>query len=244
MSYIAVAGAIVAALGAATQYRTQQEAHKRQQRLIQENLMHQQDYQRQAEQAALSRAQEFAPLTRQQKQQQIEQGVAQRMVEPVARAVPSMQEQAAVQGNVSQDYAVGRATSQAEQMRNASALASILGKTMGAGRLRQHEALGMAETGQIIDQLKSFSQGSNSAAQIGIQQAGAPDGGSMIGGALMQSLGSLGMMKGLGGAANGGGAWLGSGITPGAGGVKGIGIGSGGLGLKPGGNTLGFGKWF
>lgn len=212
MSYVAVAGAIVAALGAATQAQAQRDASKRQQRLVQENLIRQQGYQREAEQAALDRAQQFAPETRQDKQQQLEQAATEQMIQPVEQAAPAMQEQSAVQGNVSQDYTAGRAKSQAEQLRSANALASILGKITGAGRLRQNEALDMAETGQYIDRLKSFSQGSGNAAQIGIQSAGQPNGGAMLAGGLLQAAGTVGVMKGLGNAGGAANAWSGDGV--------------------------------
>jgi len=230
MSYVAVVGAVVAALGAATQYQTQRDASKRQQRLIQENLQRQQGYQQQAEQAALARAQEFAPETRQDKQQQLEQEATQQLIRPVEQAAPAMQDQSAVQGAVSSDYTAARAKSQAAQMRDANALASILGKITGAGRLRTNEALDMAETGQFIDRLKSFSSGQNSAAQVGISRAGQPDGGAMLLGGLMQAGGTAALAGGLGGGA-GGSAWSGSGITPGAGGTGFTGLGQTGLRL-------------
>lgn len=211
MSYVAVVGAVVAALGVATQAQAQKDASKRQQRLIQENLQRQQGYQQQAEQAALARAQQFAPETRQEKQQQLEQEATQQLIQPVQESTPAMQDQSAVQGAVSSDYTAARAKSQAAQMRDANALASILGKITGAGRLRTNEALDMAETGQLIDRLKSFSGGQNSAAQVGISRAGQPDGGAMLLGGLMQAGGTAAVAGGLGGAAKGGGsAWSGS----------------------------------
>lgn len=216
MSYVAVVGAVVAALGATAQYQAERDASKRQQRQIQENLIRQQGYQQQAEQAALDRAKEFAPELRQEKQQQLEQAATEQMMKPVEQAAPAMQDQSAVQGNVSADYTAGRAKSQAEQLRNANALASILGKVTGAGRLRTNEALGMAETGQLIDRLKSFSQGSGNAAQIGINAAGQPDGGAMLAGGLMQAGGSLGMsgaFDNIGKGVKVGNSWSGLGST-------------------------------
>lgn len=244
MGPLAIAGLISMIAGAAVQQQAAASARRNQQRLIQENLMRQQGFQREAEQAALDRAKDFAPEVREDKQKQLEQEATQQMIQPVEQAAPAMQEQSAVQGNLSQDYTAGRAKSQAEQLRDANALASILGKITGAGRLRQNEALGMAETGQLIDRLKSFSRGSQAAADVGIQQAGIPNGGAMLGGTLLQGLGSVGMMSGLGEAAKAGSAWSGGGVAAGASGANGITPGAGGLGFKPGANTLAFGKWF
>lgn len=213
MGPLAIAGLISMIAGAAVQQQAAANARRNQQRLIQENLMRQQGFQREAEQAALDRAKDFAPEVREDKQKQLEQEATQQMIQPVEQAAPAMQEQSAVQGNLSQDYTAGRAKSQAEQLRSANALASILGKITGAGRLRQNEALDMAETGQLIDRLKSFSQGSNAAAQVGISRAGQPNGGTMLLGGLLQAGGAAGMMSGLagaGGAAKGASAWSGS----------------------------------
>lgn len=211
-----IAALIAAIAGAALQAKASSDARRNQQRVIQENLMRQQGFQREAEQAALDRAKEFAPEVRQEKQQQLEQAATEQMIQPVEQAAPAMQDQSAVQGNVSADYTAGRAKSQAEQLRSANALASILGKITGAGRLRQNEALGMAETGQFIDRLKSFSRGSQGAADIGISQAGTPNGGAMLGGAALQGLGALGMSGALDGIGKGvkvGNAWTGLGNT-------------------------------
>ncbi|MFY2599460.1 hypothetical protein ACOTHJ_21195 [Achromobacter xylosoxidans] len=211
-----IAALIAALAGAALQQQAASDARRNQQRLIQENLMRQQGFQREAEQAALDRAKEFAPEVREDKQKQLEQEATQQMIQPVEQSAPAMQDQSAVQGNVSADYTAGRAKSQAEQLRNANALASILGKITGAGRLRQNEALGMAETGQLIDRLKSFSRGSQGAADIGVSQAGTPNGGAMLGGAALQGLGALGMSGALDGIGKGvkvGNAWTGLGNT-------------------------------
>lgn len=211
-----IAALIAAIAGAALQQQAASDARRSQQRLIQENLMRQQGFQREAEQAALDRAKEFAPEVREDKQKQLEQEATQQMIQPVEQSAPAMQDQSAVQGNVSADYTAGRAKSQAEQLRSANALASILGKITGAGRLRQNEALGMAETGQLIDRLKSFSRGSQGAADIGVSQAGTPNGGAMLGGAALQGLGALGMSGALDGIGKGvkvGNAWTGLGNT-------------------------------
>lgn len=211
-----IAALIATIAGAALQQQAASDARRNQQRLIQENLMRQQGFQREAEQAALDRAKEFAPEVREDKQKQLEQEATQQMIQPVEQSAPAMQDQSAVQGNVSADYTAGRAKSQAEQLRSANALASILGKITGAGRLRQNEALGMAETGQLIDRLKSFSRGSQGAADIGVSQAGTPNGGAMLGGAALQGLGALGMSGALDGIGKGvkvGNAWTGLGNT-------------------------------
>ncbi|WP_127812397.1 hypothetical protein [Bordetella avium] len=187
-------------------------AQRRQQQILRESMDQQRQMQMQAEQAALAQAQEFAPEQRAAQQQKIEQEATQRMIDPVERAAPAMQQQAAATGNLSSDYAAARVGANAETSRNAQALAQILGKVTGAGRLRTNEALRMAETGQNIDRLGSFSRGNFQAAQTDAS-AVRPNGAAMIGGTLLQLGGALGMsgaLRGGAGAGSGGNAWVGS----------------------------------
>lgn len=216
-------GSLVAALaGTALQQQASQDAARRQQRIINDNLARQREFQVQAEQAALQRAQDFAPDERENRQQQIEQQVTEQLMQPVQQAMPGMQEQSSVQGNVSSDYSAGRARAQADTLRDADALARIMGKITGANRLRTNEALAMGETGQLIDRLKSFSQGGYNAAQADAQMAGTPSGGPMLAGGLLQGLGTLGFSGAIGkngAGAGSGNAWAGSGVSPASNGV-------------------------
>lgn len=186
--------------GAYMQNKAQQDAAGRQQRQIQAELQRQQQFQQQAEKAALDRVQDFAPEERQQRQQQLEQQVTDQLMQPVQQNQQAMQDQSAVQGNVSSDYTAAKAQSQKDQLDTAAELARIMGKITGANRLRQDEALNMLSTGQQIDQLKNFSRGSQAVNQLETQEAGVPNGGLSLAGSLAQTLGSVGLMSGLGSA--------------------------------------------
>jgi len=243
MSFIAVVSTIVSIVGAAAQQQAARDAARRQRQQIQAELQRQQQFQRQAEKATLDRVQDFESDSRQARQQQIEEQVTDDLLQPVQQAQPAMQAQSAVQGNVSQDYTAARAQSQAEQMRSAEALARIMGRITGANRLRQNEALAMMATGQQIDGLKNFSQGSQAVNQLEVQQAGVPDGGLTLAGGLMQTLGSIGLTQGLSGAWSGAGkgnlgnVWSGLGNT--STGANGLNPLKSGLGLRPGGGIVG-----
>jgi len=203
MSYVLPIVAIAAMVaGTAMQQQAQAAAASRQQRAMRESLMRQQSLQREAEQAAMKKAQEFAPDDRQNERLKIEQQITDNLTDAAASARP-MQEAPSVQGNVSSEYLTGRAQSQAEQAKSARALAALFGKTMSANRLRQNEILGLADTGAYIDRLRNFSGGQAAADQIGIQAAGVPRGGQMFAGGLLQSLGQAGLMG------YGSGAWSG-----------------------------------
>jgi len=210
MAYFLPIAAIAAMVaGTAIQQQAQASAARRQQQAMRDSLQRQQLLQREAEQAAMKKAQEFAPDDRENERIKVEQQITDTLTDAAQSARP-MQEAPSVQGNVSSEYLTGRAQSQAEQAKSARALAALFGKTMSANRLRQNEILGLADTGAYIDRLASFSRGQMGADEIGIHAAGIPNGGQMFGGGLLQSLGQAGLM------AYGGGAWSGG---AGAGGV-------------------------
>jgi len=216
MAYVLPIVAIAAMVaGTAMQQQAQAAAASRQQRAMRESLMRQQGLQREAEQAAMKKAQEFAPDDREKERLKVEQQITDTLTDAAASARP-MQEAPSVQGNVSSEYLTGRAQSQAEQAKSARALAALFGKTMSANRLRQNEILGLADTGAYIDRLRNFSGGQSAADQIGIHAAGVPNGGQMMGGGLLQSLGQAGLMA-YGSGAWGGGAKAASGAAGGAG---------------------------
>lgn len=211
---LAVASLLATIGGAVMQQQAQQSAARRQQRAIQESVQRQSEFQRQAEQAAMKKATEFTPEDRAQQQQQIEQQLTTEMLEPVQR-FSSENSAPAVQGDVSDDYTVARAESQANQMKNAEVLARLFGRIGSAQQLRRNETLGLMETGQEIDRLNSFSRGSQAADQIGINAAGVPDGQAMLGGTIAQGLGSVGLSQSIGdlfstGTQASGGRWAGT----------------------------------
>lgn len=245
MSYATVAGLVAAVGGALLQNQATQDAARRQQAAIRAENERQRQFQRQAEQVALDRVQDYQPEQRQDRQKQIEQQVTDQLLQPVTEAMPGMQEQSAVQGDVSSDYTMARTKSQADVLRNTEALARIVGRITGANRLRQDEALKMMASGQKIDMLKNFASGSQGVGQIEAQAAGVPDGGMSLAGSLLQTLGSVGLAHGLstGSAATGSKPWdienvwsgLGS-STPGASGISTV---KSGLGLNPARSGLG-----
>jgi len=195
MEPMSIAALVAMIAGTAMQQQAQQQASRRQQSAMRDSLMRQQELQREAEAAAMKKAQEFAPDDREARRAELEAQFTENLNQATDAARP-MQEAPSVQGNVSADYLTGRAQSQAEQAKSARALAALFGKTMSAQRLRQNETLGLADTGAYIDRLRNFSGGQQAADQIGIHAAGIPHGGQMFAGGLMQSLGQAGLMAG------------------------------------------------
>jgi len=186
--------AIVAALaGAAMQYKASSDASSRQQQATQEALARQRDLQMQAEKTAMDTAKQFAPEDRQQQQDQIAQQVTTEMMAPVQNAQQINTAQNTSQGNVSNDYLAAKAASNVNQMRQASDLARLLGKTTAAGRLRTNEAINVADAAGGIDRLGSFSRGQGAADNISIAAAGRPNAGLVLGGQVVGALGAAGL---------------------------------------------------
>ncbi|MBC2768557.1 hypothetical protein [Pusillimonas minor] len=245
MDPFTIAGLVAAIGGAFIQNQAQQSAAARQQRAIQDSLARQQELQRQAEQAALRKANEFSPDDRLEKQKAIEQQLTTEMLAPVQENAAVRAEAPSVQGDVSEDYSTARASSMAQQAKTAEALARIFGKIGSATQLRQNEAVGLGDTANQIGMLRNFSQGQQAADQAGIQAAGTPSGGAMLAGSILQGVGQVGMMggfEGLGGAESsvwsGNGGWSGASAVPqtnnvGLSGKGSLGFnGKGGLGLR------------
>lgn len=203
MTGFEIAAVIAMLAGAATQYKASQDAAERQQREIQASLARQRDLQMQAEDKAKKTAEDFAPETRKEAQGQIEQQLTEEFQAPVQSAQEINNAQSTTQGNVSSDYVAAKAASNVNQLKQAEQLARLLGKTTAASRLRTNEAIKVADAAAGIDRLANFSRGQAGADEIGINAAGRPDAGMVLGGQVLGALGAGGLAM-AGGAANAG----------------------------------------
>lgn len=196
MDPFTIASLVAMVAGAGLQYKASQDAQANQQRMIQESLARQTEFQKQAEKKALDTAEQFAPGDRQQKQAEIAQQITENLIQPVSESQAIRSEQTSTQGDVSDDYTTAKAKSDLNVLKQAQALAALLGKTSSASRLRLNEAINMGDTAQGIGQIASFAGGQRAADQIGINQAGNPNAGSMFLGSLLQGAGTAGLMTG------------------------------------------------
>ncbi len=194
-----IASLIAMAAGTAMQYKASSDAAKRAEQQTRMSIANQAELQRQAETKALGQAQQFAAPERANEQQNIEQALTEEFIKPVENSAEMNAKATTTQGNVSGDYTSAKAASEVNIAKNARMLAGLLGKTTGAGRLRQNEAISMAQTAAGIDRLGNFSRGQAGADQIGIQEAGRPNGGMMAAGSLLSGAGSYGMGGGFNG---------------------------------------------
>lgn len=186
--------------GAAVQAHAVQQARARQQHALREAMQRQRQFQQQAEQTVMRQAQDFDPQQRQQRQQAIAQRLEQALRPEPAPAPPGQGEAPAEQGRVSHDYLDARAQAHTQVQRDAQRLAHLLGQTAAAQRLRQREGWAMGDTGLALNQLSRHAQGIQMADNVGVEQAGTPSIWQQLLGGVLQSAGSVGLMKGLGSA--------------------------------------------
>ncbi|MBK5570093.1 hypothetical protein [Ensifer sp. SSB1] len=203
MTGFEIAAVIAMLAGAAATYKANQDAAQRQQREVMASLARQRDLQMQAEDKAKKTAEQFAPEDRKQEQTQIADKLTEEFNAPVQSAQQINNAQSTTQGNVSSDYVAAKAASNLNQMKQAESLARLLGKTTAASRLRTNEAIRVADAAAGIDRLGSFSRGQAAADEIGINAAGRPDAGLILGGQVVGALGAGGLAM-AGGAANAG----------------------------------------
>ena len=196
MDPFSIAALVATIGGAALQYDAQRDAQKRMEEQTRRSLDNQRKLQMQAEQKALDTASEFETPKRAEQQQQLADQITETLVQPVSESQAIRSEQQTTQGAVSGDYTKAKAASDLETMKNAQALARLLGKTSSASRLRMNEGIRMMDTGIGIDQLGSFSRGQAGADRIAIEAAGRTDPGQMFLGSLLQSAGTAGLSGG------------------------------------------------
>lgn len=194
----AISGTTIAALvamaaSAAMTYKNNVDAAKRATEQTQRALERQTELQRQAEGKAMDQAKEFNTDDRASDQQAIEAQLTEEFAKPAEAAQTINAKGATTQGDVSSDYLTTKATSDANQMKMARTLAGLLGKTTGANRLRQNEAIDMANTAANIDRLGSFSKGQAGADEIAIQNAARPNAEMGLAASLIGTAGSAGL---------------------------------------------------
>ncbi|MDR1311564.1 MAG: hypothetical protein LBK01_06815 [Burkholderiaceae bacterium] len=220
-----IAGVVMAIASAAIQSKNQSDAAKRADRATRDSLARQRQFQIEAEQAALSRAQQFNPEPREQRQASIEADLQAQYEAPALSAQAINENTATTQGNVSDDYLGAKALSDANQQKMAREYARLFAKIGSAENLRMLEGFDMADTASKLNQLQSFSQGQNAADQMKIQEAGQPNAGMGLLSGVLGAAGSAMMANGLTSGLNPATTGIGAGST-------GIGGGSFGVGIK------------
>ena len=150
-------GAIAALVAsAALQQINTSMAASRQQKVAREAMKRQRDYQMRAEKIAMDNAQEYRTDTREKKQDEIADELTQTYFRPVEATQTAHAAAARTQGDVSQDYLDAKSASDNRQMASAKELATLLGRKNSANRLRQYEAIDMADNASEIARLNNY----------------------------------------------------------------------------------------
>lgn len=193
MEPLSIAALIAMIASAGVQYQSQLDAQERQQQAIRNSLDAQEELQREAEQKAMKTAETFNPLDRMKEQAALETQITDNLITPVASSQAVRADNAGAEGQVSQDYTVAKAKSDANTLKSAEALARLLGKTASASRLRLNEGIRLMDTGQQLGMLNNFSQGQRAADQIAIDVAKNEDPNMVLAGEVLGIMGSAGM---------------------------------------------------
>lgn len=197
----AIIGAIAMVAGAAMQYQSQQSAAKRAASESLAAMRRQQAYQREAEQTALDRAQDYKTENRQEEQQAITDNMEHEYLAPTMSAQSINANAATTQGNVSGDYSAAKAKSDMNVENLAKTFANLMAKTNSAKQLRLNEGYKNADAASMIGRLQNFSQGQSAVDQMKIQDAANSGSTGRFLGDVLQSIGSYGMLSGAGSAA-------------------------------------------
>lgn len=166
-------GAIAALVAsAALQQINTNIAASRQQQAAREAMKRQRDYQMRAEKIAMDSAQEYNMDTREKKQDEIAEELTQTYFRPVEAAQTEHAAAARTQGDVSQDYLNAKSASDSRQMDSAKELATLLGRRDSANRLRQYEAIDMADNASEIARINDYANRMYNVDSYAIKAAG------------------------------------------------------------------------
>ena len=166
-------GAIAALVAsAALQQINTNIAASRQQQAAREAMKRQRDYQMRAEKIAMDSAQEYNMDTREKKQDEIAEELTQTYFRPVEAAQTEHAAAARTQGDVSQDYLNAKSASDSRQMDSAKELATLLGRKNSANRLRQYEAIDMADNASEIARINDYANRMYNVDSYAIKAAG------------------------------------------------------------------------
>lgn len=166
-------GAIAALVAsAALQQINTSMAASRQQKATREAMKRQRDYQMRAEKIAMDNAQEYRTDTREKKQDEIADELTQTYFRPVKAAQTEHAAASRTQGDVSQDYLNAKSASDSRQMNSAKELATLLGRKNSANRLRQYEAIDMADNASEIARLNDYANRMYNVDSYAIKAAG------------------------------------------------------------------------
>lgn len=192
-----VASIVTMVAGAAMQAKAASDAARRQREASEDAMRRQMEYQREAQERTLKQAEEYRTDDRREKQDDLTDAITQEFYQPVAAAQDANNIRTTTTGAVSSDYQAAKAKSTANQQKMAAELAGLFGQQRSATRLRQNEAIGMADAGSDIARLGNYASGQYAVDKMKIAEAGQPNAGLNILGGLASSAGAAGLSAGM-----------------------------------------------
>lgn len=193
---LAIAGLIASLAGTAISYNSQQQAAKRVNNESLAAIRRQNEYQRQAAEAAKNRAEDYKTENRLEQQEAIENELTQEYSAPALDAQAINAAAATTQGDVSGDYKAAKAKSDANVESLAKTFANLMARTNSAKQLRLNEGYKNADAATQIGLLQNFSNGQSAVDQMKIQNAANSGATGNLLGSILGAVGSYGMAKG------------------------------------------------
>lgn len=193
---LAIAGLIASLAGTAISYNSQQQAAKRANSESLAAMRRQQEYQRQAEQTALDRAQDYKTEDRLEEQHSMQNEMEQEYLSPTLSAQSINANTATTHGDVSGDYRAAKAKSDANVENLAKTFANMMARTNSAKQLRLNEGYKNADAASIIGRLQNFSQGQSAVDQMRIADATNSGSTGQLLGNVLGAIGQAGMTYG------------------------------------------------
>ena len=184
-------------LGAYLQNDAAESAAERQQQESVRAMQRQTDARRQANDEVVKRVQEFDPTDRNAKQADIAQTIETKL-DGAATAPPITAQGVTIGaglGPQSADYAATQGREQTRVANSLHQLASLMGRTGSAGRLRQGEAIGIGDTAGALGRIQSGANNTAGIDNTAIQFAGQPSVGQTILGQALTGYGMGSMAK-------------------------------------------------
>jgi len=203
MDPLTIAALIAMIASAGMQYSNQRSASKRANEETMRALENQRQLQMQAEKTALDNADNFNEEARQDRMENTQQVLEQEFSRPAISAQQINQRAATTRGNVSDDYAQTKASTDANTMRLAQDYARLFSTIRSGQNLRRDEGFGMADAASNIGRLQSFSRGQQQVDDLKIRNAAQPNAAVGLVSNILGAAGSAGMMYAGANAANG-----------------------------------------
>ena len=194
--------ALASVYGMQMQSDAQSDAIDKQQKAVNASLEQQDQYSRAAESKALENAQNYDPTKRTEEFNKSREAAGDSLAQQLTQAREAAPKTSQPAGRLSAEFLTGQAKSAADQYDKSIEMAQLMGKMRGANDMLTNEGYRNADYASQLGTIGRNAQGSYQAAQPGIIAAGKVDGGKMMLGGGLSSIGTSYLGSQAGGALN------------------------------------------